>query len=116
MDLINHFNRTSWYLDDILNINNPDFEKYISEIYPKELTLTKANTCDTHLSFLDLDLTVTNSGNVITNIHDKRDDFGFSIVNFPWLDSDVPMAPSYGIYISQSIRFAGITDFPFDNQ
>lgn len=106
LDLINNFNRTSRYLDDILNINNPDFEKYISDIYPKELTLTKANTCDTHVAFLDLDLTVTNSGNVITKIYDKRDDFGFSIVNFPWLDSDVPRAPSYGIYISQLVRFA----------
>ena len=94
MDLINNFNRTSCYLDDILNKNNPDFENYISEIYPKELTLTKANACDIHVAFLNLDLTATISGNVIKQLYDKRDDFGFSIVYFPWLDNDVPRNPS----------------------
>ena len=34
------------------------------------------------------------------------DDFGFPIVNFPWLSGDVPRLPSYGIYISQLVRFA----------
>ena len=77
LDLISNFNRTSRYLDDILNINNPDFEKYISDIYPKELTLTEANTCDTHVAFLELDLTVTNSGNIITKILIKEMIFDF---------------------------------------
>ena len=40
-------------------------------------------------------------------IHDKRDDFDFDIVNFPFLDGDVPRRTSYGVYISQLIRFAG---------
>ena len=35
--------------------------------------------------------------------------FGFDIVNFPLFDCDVPRAPSYGIYISQLIRFARIS-------
>ena len=39
--------------------------------------------------------------------YDKRDDFDFEIVNFPFLDGDVPRRPSYGVYISQLIRFAG---------
>ena len=34
----------------------------------------------------------------------KRDDFGFPIVNFPWLSGDVPRLPSYGVYISQLVR------------
>ena len=41
-----------------------------------------------------------------TSVYDKRDDFGFPIVNFPWLSGDVPRLPSYGIYISQLVRFA----------
>ena len=105
LNLIECFNRTSRYLDDILNLDNPNFEKHISEIYPKELSLTKANLSDTHASFLDLDITIKNN-TVETKIYDKRDDFGFPIVNFPWLDSDVPRAPCYGIYISQLVRFA----------
>ena len=39
-------------------------------------------------------------------IYDKRDDFDFEIVNFPFLDGDVPRSTSYGVYISQLIRFA----------
>ena len=46
----------------------------------------------------------------------KRDDFGFPIVNFPRLSDDVPRLPSYGVYISQSVRFAtcctSVSDFP----
>ena len=38
-----------------------------------------------------------------TKIYDKRDNFNFDIVNFPFLDSDVPGRPSYGVYISQQI-------------
>ena len=43
---------------------------------------------------------------VHTSVFEKRDDFGFPIVNFPWFSGDVPRLPSYGVYISQSVRFA----------
>ena len=51
-----------------------------------------------------MNLSITN---VIVScaIYDKRDDFNFEIVNFPFLDGDVPRSPSYGVYISQLIRF-----------
>ena len=42
---------------------------------------------------------------VHTSVYDKFDDFGFLIVNFPWLSDDVPRLSSYGLYISQSVRF-----------
>ena len=41
-----------------------------------------------------------------TQIYDKRDDYDSDIVNFPFLDGDVPRSTSYGVYISQLIRFA----------
>ena len=50
---------------------------------------------------------ITN-GIVSSKIYDKRDDFYFEIVNFPFLDGDVPHSPSYGVYISQLIRFARV--------
>ena len=50
-------------------------------------------------------MSITN-GHVNTKIYDKRDDFDFSIVNFPFLDGDVPRSTSYGIYISQLVRFS----------
>ena len=49
-----------------------------------------------------------------TSVYDKRDDFGFPIVNFPWLSGDVPRLPSYGIYISQLVRFARCCTSVFD--
>ena len=52
-------------------------------------------------------MSITN-GIVSSKIYDKRDDFNFEIVNFPFLDGDVPRSPSYGVYISQLIRFARV--------
>ena len=50
---------------------------------------------------------ITN-GIVSSKIYDKWDDFNFEIVNFPFLDGDVPRSPSYGVYISQFTRFARV--------
>ena len=77
----------------------------VSQIYPSELQLNKANASDTEAAFLDLHLSISNDI-VSTKIYDKRDDFDFEIVNFPFLDGDVPRSTSYGVYISQLIRFA----------
>ena len=82
-EVIDAFNTTSRYLDDILNINNVYFENMVSQIYPSELQLNKANASDTEAAFLDLHLSISN-GIVSTKIYDKRDDFDFEIVNFPF--------------------------------
>ena len=92
-------------MDDILNIDNHYFDYYIPQIYPTELTLVKSNTYDYDAPFLDLRLLLSN-GTVSVKIYDKREDFNFSIVNYPHLDGDVPRLPSYGVYISQLVRFA----------
>ena len=56
---------------------------------------------------MDLNLSITN-GIVSTKINDEQDDFNFEIVYFPFLDGDFPRSPSYGVYISQLIRFARV--------
>ena len=84
-DLVEAFNSTSRYLDTYsLNIDNPYFEQMLSQIYPTELQSNKANSSDTEVPFLDLDLSITN-GIVFTKIYVKRDDFNFEIVNLPFL-------------------------------
>ena len=103
-DVIEGFNSSSRYLDDLLNIDNNFFDSMVNSIYPSELQLNKANVSDTEASFLDLHLS---DGFVQTKIYDKRDDF--DIVNFPFLDGDVPRSTSYGVYISQLIRFARVS-------
>ena len=76
----------------------------VGQIYPTELQLNKANSSDTEAPFLDLNLNLSiTNGIVSSNIYDKQDDFNFEIVNFPFLDGDVPSSPSYGVYISQLI-------------
>ena len=81
--VIDAFYTTFRYLDDILNINDVYFDNMVSQIYPSELRLNKANTSDTKAAFLDLHLSVSN-GIVSTKIYDKHDDFDFKIVNFPF--------------------------------
>ena len=72
----------------------------VDRIYPTELQLNRANSSDTEAPFLDLNLcTRISNGTVSTKIYDKRDDFDFDIVNFPFLDGDVPRRTSYGVYI-----------------
>ena len=83
-DVVEAFNSTLRYLDDLLNIDMPYFEQMVSKIYPSELQLNKANpSSDTDAS-------------------------NFEIVNFPCLDEDIPRSQSYGVYISQLICFTKV--------
>ena len=82
-DFIDAFNTASRYLDDILNFNNVYFDNMVSQIYPSELQLNKVNTYDTETKFLDLHLSISNDS-ISTKINDKRDDFDFEIVDFPF--------------------------------
>ena len=79
----------------------------VNRIYPPELQLNKANTSDTEAPFFYLHLSISN-GFVSSKIYDKRDDFDFHIGNFPFLDGGVSRSTSYGVYISQLIRFARV--------
>ena len=58
-DVIEAFNSTSRFLDDLLNIDNNFFDSMVNRIYPSELQLTKANVSDAEASFLDLHLSIS---------------------------------------------------------
>ena len=103
-DIIGAFNTTSRYFDDILGINDVYFDNMVSQIYPSELQLNKANTPDTEAAFSDLHLSISNDI-VSTKIYDRRDDFDFKIVNFPFLDGNVPRSTSYGVYYLSTHSF-----------
>ena len=79
----------------------------VGQIYPTELQLNKANSSYTEAPILDLNLSIENSI-VSSKVYNKRDHFNFEIVYFRFLDGDVPGSPSYGVYISQLIRFARV--------
>ena len=71
----------------------------VSQIYPSELKLNDAYTSDTDATFLDLHFSISND--IFHHNFDKHSDFDIEIVNFPFLDGDVPRSTSYGVYISQ---------------
>ena len=89
-------------------IENNFFNSMVNRIHPSELQLNKANMSDAEASVLDLHLSIS-GGFVKTKIYDKRGDFDFDIVNFPFLDGGVPRSASYGVCISQLIRFARVS-------
>ena len=112
---IQAFNSTSRYLDGQLNIDNTYFDSIAEQINPSELQLNKAISSDTEAPFLHLHLTISD-GFVSSKMYDKRDDFDFDIVNFPFLDGDIPRATSYGVYISHLIRFARVSSYVTRNK
>ena len=93
-EVIDTFNTTFRYLDDILNIKNVYFDNMVSQIYLSELQLNETNTSDTKVAFFDFHLSISND-KVSTKIYDKRDNFDFEIVNFPFLDGGVSRSTSY---------------------
>ena len=90
------FSNTCRYIDDLLTLNNPDFQACIGQIYPPELELKKTTESHDRCSYLDLNISVLNS-KFCTDLYDKRDTFSFSIVNFPHMDSNIPSKPAYGV-------------------
>ena len=103
------FNDTIRYIDDLLTVNNSKFEKEICNIYPPELTLKRTSESERNLSYLDISISLC-GGKYVTEVYDKRDDFNFDIVNFPYMCSNIPAKPTYGVYISQLIRICRICD------
>ena len=80
-EIIEAFNSTSRYLDDLLNIDNTYFDGMVEQIYASELQLNKANSSDTEAPCLDLHLTISD-GFVSSKIYDKRDDFDIVILRW----------------------------------
>ena len=108
-DIIEAFNSTSKYLDDLLNIDNIYFDQMMDHIYPTELQLNSQFFRYRGI-FYDLILCISN-GTVSTKLYAKWDNLDFDIDNFLFLDADVPQCTSYGVYISQLVRFATASSF-----
>ena len=104
--IASQFNFTYRYIDDVLSINNPDFENYLGQMYPAELEIKDMTESNTSASYLDLLLSIESDGQLRTSLYDKRDDFNFYITNFPFLSSNIPSSQVYGVFIWQLIRYA----------
>ena len=79
------------------------FGDFVDRIYPIELEIKDTTDTDRSASYLDLHLEIDSEGRLRTKNYDKGDDFNFPIVNLPFICSNIPAAPAYGVYISQMI-------------
>ena len=86
--LASRCNLTYRYIDDVLSINNPEFENCLGQVCPAELEIKDTTESTTSASYLDLLLSIGRDGQLHTSIHHKRDDFNFHITNFPFLSSN----------------------------
>ena len=87
--LASRFNFTYRYIDDVLSINNPEFENYLDQMYQFEFAIKDTTESNTSASYLDLFLSIGRDGQLHTSIYDKRDDFNFHITNFPFQSSNI---------------------------
>ena len=93
--LARSFNFTFHYIDNVVSLNNSRFGDIADRIYPIELEIKDTTDTDTSASYLDLHLEIDSEGRLRTKLYDKRDYFNFSIVNFPFICSNIPAAPAY---------------------
>ena len=82
--LARSFNFTFRYIDDVLSLNNSRFGDFVDHIYLIELEIKDTTYTDRSASYLDLHLEIDSEGRLRTKLYDKRDDFNFPIVNFPF--------------------------------
>ena len=93
--LARSFNPCFRYIDDLFVFNNEKFWEYVKDVYPSQINAEKTNQCGN-----------LGSEKLSTKLYGRRDEFDFCIVNFPFLSSNISSGPSFGLYISQLIRYA----------
>ena len=109
--LARSFNLTFRYTYDVLSLNNSRFGDFVDRIYPIELEIKDTTNTDMSASYLDLHIEIKSDRWLRTKLYDKRDDFNFLIVDFPFICSNIPAAPEYGVHISQLIRYFRACDY-----
>ena len=102
-----NFTYTCRYIDNVLSINKPDFQKYLGQINPVELKIKDTTQNNTSASYLYLILSIGMDGKLHTSIYDKHCVFNLHLTNFPLLNNYIPASPAYGVFISQLIRYTG---------
>ena len=106
--LAHKFKFNGRYIDDLFVANFPTFKEHIYKIYPQDLEIKLESSNTKEVAYLDLKINSENS-NLTFSIYDKRDDFSFDIVNFPFMDSCIPKKSALGVFFSQLIRYARIS-------
>jgi hypothetical protein len=104
--LARSFNFTLHNTYDVLSLNNSRYGDFVDRIYPIDLEIKATTDTDRSALYLDLHLEIDSKWRLRMKLYDKRDDFNFPIVKFPFICSNIPAAPAYGVNISQLIRYS----------
>ena len=98
------------FQDDLLALNDSGYlESVLSLIYPPEMVVNKTNISVCKSTFLDLLISIYR-GKFLVKLFDKRKEYSFDVISYPFLDGNIPKGPSYGIFISQLVRLARINN------
>ena len=108
---LNKVNKQTLDFIFVLSLSNSRFGDFVDRIYSIELEIKDTTDTDRSASNLDLHLEIDSEGRLRTKLYDKRDDLNFPIMNFPFIRSNIPAAPAYGVYISQRLWF--LSGFPW---
>ena len=96
------------YQDDLISFNdNGLLGTLLSTIYPPEMVINCTNISPCKCHYLDLCISIYKS-KFSVSLYDKRKDFSFDVISYPFLDGNIPTALSYGVFTSQLIRFVNI--------
>ena len=98
------------YQDDCIVFNDQDyFFRSINDIYPIEMVLKETNITESKCNYLDISVQCIND-TFCYESYDKRREFCFDVINYPDLAGNVPICQSYGVFVSQVMRFCEIND------
>ena len=107
LSLARYFRFCSRYIDDLFVGNFPNFKEHLYKIYPRELEIKSESANTREVAYLDLKI-VSGGEKMDFSVYDKREDFNFEIINFPYSDSCIPKKSALGVFYSQLIRYARI--------
>ena len=104
------FHMTFRRSDDLLCVDNPFAEEFFTgAVYPPHLQLVRTAERASEADFIGMKIsTLPNKNSLDISIFDKRDDFPFEVVRYPFLDSNVPLSQCYGVFVSLLNRFHDI--------
>ena len=90
-----HGNKLFWAIFG--HFGAPRIFKILGKVTKSQAGVNKSSNSNTSVSYLDLNIRSVDS-NLTFSLYDKRDDFSFDIVNFPFLDSCIPRKPALGLF------------------
>ena len=96
------------YQDDLISLNDDGLlGQILEDIYPSEMIVNCTNVSKRKCNYLDMSISIYR-GKFKVTLYDKRNDYSFNVISYPYLDGNVPNNLSYGVFVSQLVRFAKI--------